>query len=401
MGTIPVVHEVGTACQSLGHLIVADTKKAKADWNNYAHESVIGSGVTALVHAAQGNPAKAEEYGKGCGRAFGQAILGGGILKEVPVFKELSKCGKSLGDVIGGGDTEMARKRWTVEYVKEYSDPAEWAKAGISLGTTAGGVALCLLTAGAALPVVIGVSAGIGAGASVVDNVGKQTVDCIADPDKEFDIGEVLGAGLTGGALGAATAGIVEGIKAAKGSSSTASATETAPTSATEVVVNAADEVGSVATQRVKVRISRANTDPTSFESSARSSRLSTVSETSSVGDIHVHRSSRLSTVSETSSVGDIHVQPEITTHPDIQVNSANSIRARSGIQLRKAMSDTTLDRAPSYKQIPKFRGKYALRKIAEAPKPFGQEFCEELRNPENYVDQSGDPDLYEERDEK
>jgi len=382
MGTIPVVHEVGTACQSLGHLIVADTKKAKADWNNYAHESVIGSGVAALVHAAQGSPDKAEEYGKGCGRAFGQAILGGGILKEVPVFKELSKCGKSLGDVIGGGDTEMARKRWTEEYVQEYSDPAEWAKAGISLGTTAGGVALCLLTAGAALPVVIGASAGIGAGASVVDNVGKQTVDCIADPDKEFDIGEVLGAGLTGGALGAATAGIVEGIKAAKGSSSsTASATETAPTSATEVVVNTADEVGSVATQRVKVRISRANTDPTSFESSARSSRLSTVSETSSVGDIHV--------------------QPEIPTHPDIQVNSANSISARSGMQLRKAMSDTTFDRAPSYKQIPKFRGKYALRKIAEAPKPFGQEFCEELRNPENYVDQSGDPDLYEERDEK
>jgi len=400
MGTVPVVHEVGTAFQSLGHLIVADTKKAKADWNNYAHESVIGSGVKALVHVAKGNPDKAEEYGKGCGRAFGQAVLGGGILKEVPVFKELSKCGKSLGDVIGGGDTEMARKRWTEEYVREYSDPDEWLKAGISVGTTVSGVGLCLLTAGAALPVVIGASAGIGAGASVVDNVGKQTVDCLADPDKEFDIGEVLGAGLTGGALGAATAGIVEGIKAAKGSSSTASATETAPTSATEVlvntadevgsvaptsatevVVNAADEVGSVATQRVKVRISRANTDPTSFESSARSSRLSTVTETSSVGDIPV--------------------QPEIPTHPDIQVNSANSIRARSGMQLRRAMSDTTFDRAPSYKQIPKFRGKYALRKIAEAPKPFGQEFCEELMNPENYVDQSGDPDLYEERDEK
>ena len=53
----------------------------------------------------------------GMGRATGRAVCGGGLLSEVPGFKELDKCGKSLGDVIGGGDEESARKRWTEEYV--------------------------------------------------------------------------------------------------------------------------------------------------------------------------------------------------------------------------------------------------------------------------------------------
>merc|ERR1712037_185955 len=60
-------------------------------------------------------------------RASGQlcmqlAVCGGGLLSEVPGFKELDKCGKSLGDVIGGGDEESARKRWTEEYVKEIQE---------------------------------------------------------------------------------------------------------------------------------------------------------------------------------------------------------------------------------------------------------------------------------------
>ena len=46
------------------------------------------------------------------GRATGQALLGGGMLESVPVFQEVATGGKFLGDMIGGGDDERARKRW-------------------------------------------------------------------------------------------------------------------------------------------------------------------------------------------------------------------------------------------------------------------------------------------------
>jgi len=68
--------------------------------------------VYAATLAASGNAIKAEEMLKGCGRSTGQALLGGGLFSDIPIFKELSKCGKFLGDVTGGGDDKQAAKRW-------------------------------------------------------------------------------------------------------------------------------------------------------------------------------------------------------------------------------------------------------------------------------------------------
>ena len=66
-----------------------------------------------IAHEARlGNVERAEELGRGMGRATGKALLGGGILRDVPVFHELATCGESLGDMIGGGDDQSARRRW-------------------------------------------------------------------------------------------------------------------------------------------------------------------------------------------------------------------------------------------------------------------------------------------------
>jgi len=112
MGNLPVIHEVGTSFVSLGNAITGHPKKARKRQNNYAKESVIGSYVAAGVELCKGNEDKAEEYLKGKGRATGKAVVGGGILRDIPVFHELATCGESLGDVIGGGDTKSAEKRW-------------------------------------------------------------------------------------------------------------------------------------------------------------------------------------------------------------------------------------------------------------------------------------------------
>ena len=60
----------------------------------------------------KGNKERARELGKGIGRATGKMILGGGFLRDVPVFHEIATCGESLGDMIGGGDRKSAEKRW-------------------------------------------------------------------------------------------------------------------------------------------------------------------------------------------------------------------------------------------------------------------------------------------------
>ena len=62
--------------------------------------------------AVSGDTGRAAELGKGFGRAIGKALLGGGILKDVPVFHELATLGESLGDLIGGFDTKSAANRW-------------------------------------------------------------------------------------------------------------------------------------------------------------------------------------------------------------------------------------------------------------------------------------------------
>jgi len=69
---------------------------------------------------------------------------------------------KSLGDVIGGGDTEQARKRWTEEWVEEYKDPMMLPKAGISVVVTAGAVVTTVATGGLGTPAFVGVCAATG-----------------------------------------------------------------------------------------------------------------------------------------------------------------------------------------------------------------------------------------------
>ena len=46
------------------------------------------------------------------GRATGKILCGGGLLRDVPVFHEAATCGESLGDMIGGADTQSAAQRW-------------------------------------------------------------------------------------------------------------------------------------------------------------------------------------------------------------------------------------------------------------------------------------------------
>ena len=141
------------------------------------------------VHAIGGDTDEARRIAMGMGRATGRAVCGGGLLSEVPGFKELDKCGKSLGDVIGGGDEESARKRWTEEYVKEYKDPANWANAGISVASAA-----MWLTGPANVLGAAAVGAGIGAG----EDAAKQGVNMGYGKQDKFDFGDMIGSGLQG-----------------------------------------------------------------------------------------------------------------------------------------------------------------------------------------------------------
>jgi len=118
MGNAPVVHEVATSFQSLGDAIAGDLDGASRRWDDYAKESVIGSGCAALHHHIQGDNDKALEYGKSMGRATGKLIAGGGMLSDIPVFQELKYCGDSLGDVFSG-DAHLAEQRWTEDYVED------------------------------------------------------------------------------------------------------------------------------------------------------------------------------------------------------------------------------------------------------------------------------------------
>lgn len=212
MGNIPVIHEVGTACRSAGHAVTGSPEKARAVWTEYADESVIGSGVYSAVLATKGEKEKAKKVAKGCGRAIGQAALGGGLLRDVPVFKELSKCGKSLGDVIGGGDTKKAGERWTKEYLEEIRDPDRFKKAFVSVGVTAAAVGVTVLSAGLATPAFVGVAATSGAVAGTVESTAKQHIDVVAGKQQSIEFGEVLGAAGAGAAIGGAFAGVARAI---------------------------------------------------------------------------------------------------------------------------------------------------------------------------------------------
>ena len=226
MGNLPVVQEVGTGFQVVGDYITGHPERAHERVHNYFEESVIGSAWAGIAQYFKGNHDNANEYFRGCGRATGKAVLGGGFMRDVPVFHELAVCGESLGDVIGGGDTESAAKRWetyvessvigggiaTVRAKRAGDDhrAAELAKGFVKAGARCavagiGAVTVTAVTApygivAAVAPAVTtaALSGGVGAASTAAAQViDKGTVD---------DIGVVVGNGLFGGViLGACT----------------------------------------------------------------------------------------------------------------------------------------------------------------------------------------------------
>jgi len=136
---------------------------------------------------------------------------------------------KSLGDVIGGGDTEQARKRWTEEWVEEYKDPMMLPKAGISVVVTAGAVVTTVATGGLGTPAFVGVCAATGGVAGTIESASKQGIDVATGKKKEFEFGEVIGAAGTGAAIGAAAGGAFRAIQAKTTAAAAAAAEELQP----------------------------------------------------------------------------------------------------------------------------------------------------------------------------
>ena len=227
MGNVPGVHEVGTTFASLGDVITGDQEKARERWENYAKESVVGSYVASVVELCKDNPDKAEEYLKGMGRATGKAVLGGGFLRDVPVFHELAVLGESLGDVIGGGDTESAKKRWET-YVESSvigggiagiaakidgdDEEAEkllkgCGKAALRCGVTAVGAAATAVTGGLAVPYGVAASAATGAAVGGATGAGSTALVQFINKGKVDDAGAIVGNGLFGAFVGGVSEG--------------------------------------------------------------------------------------------------------------------------------------------------------------------------------------------------
>ncbi|ELU04209.1 hypothetical protein CAPTEDRAFT_212683, partial [Capitella teleta] len=152
--------------------------------------------------------------------ATGQAVLGGGLLENIPVFQEISTTGKALGDLIGGGDTESAAKRYedyiensmigstvgsVVAKVEGDDKRAEEliknaGKATLSAGMTGGAIGLTVLTGGLAAP--LGTAASVAAGATVgaASSATTGAVDQALYNDGEIDAGALVGGTIMGGA---------------------------------------------------------------------------------------------------------------------------------------------------------------------------------------------------------
>ena len=100
MATFPIWHELTVSLLCICDVVRRKPENARQRWKDYAEESFLGSGMYAAFKACQGDYEKVRELGKGTGRATGKILLGGGILKDLPIFHELATCGESLGDMI-------------------------------------------------------------------------------------------------------------------------------------------------------------------------------------------------------------------------------------------------------------------------------------------------------------
>ena len=228
MVCLPILQEASALGNSASKLLTGDVQAARRVWTEYADESVIGSGITAVSAGINGDSATAKRRAKGCGRAFGRSLSGGGLLCNVPVFKELDKCGKSLGDVIGGGDMESASKRWTVELIQEYKDPNLWAKGVVDVAVTGATITVGLVTGGAgSVPVAAGMGALMGASSGLINNAAHQVIDMTIESNRVDAFGEksipkrthLCVSEMVGSSLTAAVAGAAAGafVKSAEG----------------------------------------------------------------------------------------------------------------------------------------------------------------------------------------
>ncbi|KAJ3191658.1 hypothetical protein HK101_007522 [Irineochytrium annulatum] len=221
---IPLIHEVITSFQSLGDAITGDTDRARERWDHYAKESIVGSSVASCVARAKGNDTEARELAGGLARAFAKAVTLHGLGGTLPILHELATCGESLGDVMAAGDLEAARARWDVykersvlgsgvcAAVEAGRGNLERARGyGVGMGKAAGGAAVNLVvvaasvaTAGAAAPLGVGLGAALGAVVGSGLGVGGVAATAAINGDgKNLTAGDLVGAGLLGGALGA------------------------------------------------------------------------------------------------------------------------------------------------------------------------------------------------------
>ncbi|ELT94612.1 hypothetical protein CAPTEDRAFT_225858 [Capitella teleta] len=215
MARFPIIQEFGTGCMWLGHKITGDSERAGDTLRLYSEESVVGSGLMYLWY-------RDSKYAQGLGRATGQAVLGGGMLDGVPGFHELATAGKSLGDCIGGGDTESARGRWreyrensvfgsTIGSVVELTNKnpkrakellLNAGKAALSAGVTVVSTGAVVASGGAAAP--FGAASAVAAGAAT-----GASLSCMSDVVElglyggEPDPGAIVGGAIMGGATGA------------------------------------------------------------------------------------------------------------------------------------------------------------------------------------------------------
>lgn len=167
---------------------------------------------------------KAKQLGKNMGRATGSAVLGGGLLRNVPGFQEVGMYGDMLGECIAG-DPENCEK-----HIRRYADESlvinaaiscvingdmesakvygvKTGKASLSAGATIAGVAITVGTGGLAAPMGIGAAAAIGGvvgGGAAVGGIYTEA----AIQGTEVDPGEVIGSALMGGVVGAAAGGL-------------------------------------------------------------------------------------------------------------------------------------------------------------------------------------------------
>ena len=224
MGNLPVIHEVGTGFQALGDHVTGQGEKSCERWDNYYKESVLGSLLSAAAERRKGNHDGVGEYFRGFGRATGKALLGGGLLRDVPLFHELAVCGESLGCVIGEGDAETARERWKTYLESSVigagigmlaaktagdDETAErrrrgFLRAGAKFSVLGLSVAATVATGGIAAS--YGIVASAVAGAVVGGGIGAASTAAtqVIDNGEVDDLGAVVGNGLFGGALIAA-----------------------------------------------------------------------------------------------------------------------------------------------------------------------------------------------------